>query len=108
MSDFFNFKRLITTEIIGAVYVIGFLAITIGSIVAMFSGSSEAFVSGLAGVTIGNVVWRLVCESAIVLFNMHDKLADLHDILRDNLHALENIQQTIEEGQEGEKNSGGS
>lgn len=97
MGDFFSFKRLITTQIIGAIYVIGLIAITIGGIVAMFSGSTEAIAGGIMAITIGNVVWRLVCESAIVLFNMHDKLADLHDILRDIFHALEGIQGTIEE-----------
>jgi len=95
MSDFFNFKRLITTQIIGTIYVVGLLGISIVSVVAMFSGSGEAFASGLIGLTIGNVVWRIICESSIVLFNIHDKIADIHDALHDIFHALEDANKTL-------------
>jgi len=97
MNDFFNFKRLITTQIIGFIYVIGFLGISAGSLIAMFSDSGEAFAAGLLGLTIGNVVWRIICESSIVLFNIHDKIADLHDALHDILHAIEDLQGTVEQ-----------
>lgn len=105
---YFSFRNLITSGLIRIFYFLGFLGITIASVVAIGQGEGGPVGAGFLGITIGNVVWRVFCESLIIIFDMHDRLTDLHDILRDNLHALEDIQQAIEEGQEGNENVSGS
>ena len=95
MNDFFKFKRFITTQIIGFIYLIGFLGISAASLIAMFSGSGEAFAGGLLSLTIGNVIWRIICESSIVLFHLHDTVSDLHDALHDIFHALEDANKAL-------------
>ena len=100
-GDFFSFEKLITTKIIGAVYIIGALLITISGVSAMASGGGGVVcISGLIGIIVGNVIWRLVCEGGVVLFSIHDRLSDIHNTFRDSLHTLENIQEAVEEAEE--------
>ena len=78
MNKFLNFDNLITTNIIKVVYLLGVLVITIGSFVGMAQGGSGVL-AGLLGVILGNLIWRVVCENIIVLFDIHDTLSSIDD-----------------------------
>ena len=78
MNKFLNFDNLITTNIIKVVYLLGVLVITIGSFVGMAQGGSGVL-GGLLGVILGNLIWRVVCENIIVLFDIHDTLSAIDD-----------------------------
>jgi len=79
VNKFFNFNKLITTSIIKGLYLLGALAITIGSFVAMAQGEPGSISAGLLGLTLGNLMWRVFCENIIVLFNIHDTLSSIND-----------------------------
>ena len=73
MQDFFKFRMMVSTIIIEIFYIIGFLVLTIGGIVFLFQGK-QGILIGLGAIIIGNLVWRVLCESWIVLFSIHDIL----------------------------------
>jgi hypothetical protein len=89
---YFSFHRMITPIFVKCVHFLGFLVLTAGGIgLAVWAGLRlyEASIDrqlgwryviiGAAAATVGNVVWRVICELWIVLFNIHDHLADLAD-----------------------------
>jgi hypothetical protein len=83
LHDFIAFKKLICTTLIQIVYMIGFAYITISGIIMFFPernaflpvDSNGRILLGLAVLVIGNLTWRIFCESLIVLFRIHDSLA---------------------------------
>lgn len=77
-ANFLGFKSFITTRFIKGIYLLGALAITIGGIVSMGRGAG---LGGFFGLIIGNIVWRVICENLIVLFDIHDTLASIDDSL---------------------------
>jgi len=95
-NSYFGFERLIATKVIKFLYGLGFLAISVGGIIAISQGEEltgqELLIPGILALTVGNVVWRLFCESMIVVFDIHDRITDLHSALQDILHAIEGIQ----------------
>jgi len=85
------FKKLIMNQVLGVIWVIGTISITVAGIVALgLAGehnqrSIESFrmvLYGLAVLVIGNLLWRLVCESLVVLFKIHDFLSDINETLK--------------------------
>jgi hypothetical protein len=80
-SDFMSFKTLISTAWIKAVYAIGAVLITIGSLAVLVSGGrllgGGAVLIGLLYFVAGNVGWRMICEAAILFFSMHEQLVTL-------------------------------
>lgn len=80
-GSYFSFQKLVTTGIIRFFYFIGFLGITIASIVAMTQGEGEYISAGILGITVGNIVWRIICENLIVIFDIHDILASIEEKL---------------------------
>ena len=78
MTEYFNFNKLVTTSIIKGVYLLGAFVITIASFVGMAQGGSGVL-AGLIGVILGNLIWRVVCENIIVLFDIHDILSSIDD-----------------------------
>ncbi len=68
-SDYFSFRKMITLKVIQVVYGIVAAIITLGGIIALFSGSNS--LSGQipgGGFTVflfiifGNLLWRIWCE----------------------------------------------
>ena len=74
LSGFFSFRCMISPSIIKIIYILGAIGVTISSIVFM---SGQFFWMGIMGVVIGNLVWRLVCETAIIFFRMNEQLGQL-------------------------------
>lgn len=85
VGDFFNFKSMITPIIIKILYLLGLLIITIwsmGIVFGKFSGifwfiTGNQFLAGLLTLIFGNVIWRVLCETVIVLFSIHERLRSI-------------------------------
>jgi uncharacterized protein DUF4282 len=74
LSDFLTFRYLITPGFITAIYVIGAILITLGTLVSI---SSSGVVPALIGLVILNLWWRIVLEFVMVLFRINDSLASI-------------------------------
>lgn len=83
-ADYFSFRKMITLKVIQVVYAIVAGLITLGGIIALFSGSSgfSEFLPG-GGFTIflfiifGNLLWRIWCELIIVFFRINNTLSNI-------------------------------
>jgi hypothetical protein len=88
---FLMFRIMITSWMIRAFYVLGALGITATSVWIVVQPSSDLALLGVPGVedpkirvvaglvylVLGNLMWRLSCEAAIILFSIHDILESL-------------------------------
>lgn len=90
MAGYFSFQKLITPRFVKFIYVVGSIALTAGGIgLATWAGLGLrsatlptrmgvyyiALGAGLA--IVGNLVWRVLCEIWIVLFNIHNLLGSI-------------------------------
>jgi len=77
MDDFFAFRRMMGTNFIRVLYVIGALAITLGA-VALVMRSLDGpepwrywgMVFSVFFCIFGNMLWRVICEIVIAFFTM--------------------------------------
>ena len=72
--DFFIFRRMVSSAIIKFVYVIGLIAITLGGIAKLFSEP----LNGIGIIVMGNLFWRIFCESLILLFSIQQELVKIN------------------------------
>lgn len=92
MGSYFSFDKMITKNFVRALYLLGFLVLTIGGFaLAIWAGLqlNEASIErqlgwryvaiGAGAVILGNLLWRILCELWIVLFNMYARLVSLDD-----------------------------
>jgi|SRR2546423_1290438 len=95
MPGYFNFDKLISSSLIKVTYVIGMLCITAGGLAVIgvsvynYTAAPPALeqvvmtatiyqvVVALAALTLGDLLWRVVCETWILLFSMHEQLASI-------------------------------
>jgi uncharacterized protein DUF4282 len=90
MGAYFSFERMITTSFVKVVYFLGFLAITAGGVaLAVWAGMQlndaridrvlgwRYVAAGVGLVVIGNILWRVVCELWVVLFEIHAELVSV-------------------------------
>ena len=90
MQGYFSFQKLITPRFVKFIYVVGLMALTAGGIGwAIWAGlglrsavlptrMGVYYIAIGAGVAIvGNLVWRVLCEIWIVLFNIHNLLGSI-------------------------------
>ena len=82
-EQFLSFRHMITPSLVKFLYFAGALLITIGGVVAIFwpeHGPKDlpGGQPGAVGVLIfGNLLWRMLCELAILLFSIHEVLVNL-------------------------------
>lgn len=78
LGDFLSFKVMITPFYIKTIYLLGAVILILVGIYGMIA-VSETIVRlfGLLLCTIGNIIWRVFCEWAIVFFKMHDLLRSI-------------------------------
>lgn len=99
MGSYFSFERMISTTFVKVVYFLGFIAITAAGIaLAVWAGMqlNDATISrslgwryvafGVGLVSIGNILWRVICELWVVLFGIHSELVSVRHGL--NLNGL--------------------
>jgi Domain of unknown function (DUF4282) len=90
MPGYFSFQKLITPRFVKFIYVLGLIAITAGGIgLATWAGLGLRSATlpnrmgvyyiaiGAGLVIVGNLVWRVLCEIWIVLFNIHNLLGSI-------------------------------
>jgi hypothetical protein len=88
MSGYFSFQKLITPTIVKAVYFLGFIILSTLSItLIVWAGLrlNDANITrqlgwryvavGAAGLIIGNIIWRVICELWMVLFSIDNQLS---------------------------------
>ena len=73
-GGFLGFRKMISVELIKAVYLLGALVIAGIGVLAIVRGQLGA---GLLLIIGGNVLWRLLCEGGILLFSIHELLASI-------------------------------
>src|SRR6478672_751592 len=122
MPGYFSFQKLITPRFVKFIYAVGLLAITAAGIsLAVWAGlglRSRTLPTRLgvyyiaigAGVAlVGNLVWRVLCEIWIVLFNIHNLLgviatepshAPVERVLTSEEHPVEFTKPVIERERE--------
>ena len=86
-EEFLDFRKFITVTFMKIIYIVVALIITIAGFWMMVAGSVTPFygvsigVSGVIGgilvLTLGNLGWRLFCESIVVIFSIHDRLISI-------------------------------
>ena len=90
-SDFLQFRRMITLQIIPILYAIVAVIITLASLGMMFSGGGGSygggygpmsfmpggFLGGLLFLILGNIFWRMWCEFILVLFRINKNIQDV-------------------------------
>ena len=81
-EDLLSFDKMIAMPAIKVMYIIGLICIAVFGIKIIFEGSVFGFFSGIATVVVGVVIWRIICESAILLFGIYDRLGDIKMALK--------------------------
>ena len=82
-SDYFSFRKMISSTFIQIIYVIGLLAIIIASIKLikegndMRRGGDQMVLGGIALLTIGNIFWRGICEAWILFFRIANSVSNI-------------------------------
>ena len=100
MPGYFSFQKLITPQFVKSIYVLGLITLTVGGIgLAIWAGLGLRsatlptrigvyYIAIGAGIAIvGNLSWRVLCETWIVLFNIHTLLSSIEkDPRREPIH----------------------
>ncbi|UVT16320.1 MAG: DUF4282 domain-containing protein [Nitrospira sp.] len=86
-GGYFAFRELVTPHLIKVVYIVGACFITAAGVISILSpetlsGGYEADpiltrFGGIMVLLVGNLVWRMMCEGAILLFSLHEILVSL-------------------------------
>jgi hypothetical protein len=85
VAEYFSFEKMVTPTIIKLVYVIGAAGLTIAGGLMIATNTKDTNVnslgaaSGLLLATVGNLVWRILCEHSILYFRMHEALTSIND-----------------------------
>ena len=74
---FMTFKTLWTLPALQIIYLLGTIGITLSGL--GFLGMSGKETIGIALLIVGNLAWRLICETWTVLFSMHEALHIIAD-----------------------------
>ena len=85
-AEYFAFRELVTPQLIKVVYLVGACFITAAGLLSIVSpdtldeyaaGPIVTRLGGFAVLLIGNLVWRMMCEGAILLFSLHELLVSI-------------------------------
>ena len=83
MNDFFSFRKMVTPIVIKILYALGAIALPITIFALSYQNSyrynSPIFFLVLLGVIVAELVWRLLCETMILFFSMHEVLVQIKD-----------------------------
>ncbi len=85
-AEYFAFRELVTPQLIKVVYIVGACFITAAGLLSILSpetlneyeaGPILTRVGGILVLLVGNLVWRMMCEGAILLFSLHELLVSI-------------------------------
>lgn len=71
MSDFLAFRLLVTPRGVRVLYITGVAFLTTAGIALISGCSGGSTLIGLAVIILGNLAWRVTCECAVALFDIH-------------------------------------
>jgi hypothetical protein len=107
MAGYFSFRKTITGYFVKTIYALGFIVLTVGGIgLAAWAGlrlnehtiptrnGIYLIAAGAGALLVGNLVWRMICEFWLLLFNVHGLLVSIEGQVRH-----ESVQTRIEEPQ---------
>ncbi len=87
----FKFRKFITPTVVGIIYALELIGITIGVIFAIYSGfqvsSTTGFLyllGGIIGWFVGVVVLRVINESLVALTRVAENTSELVDLIKKN------------------------
>jgi uncharacterized protein DUF4282 len=102
-TGYFSFEKLITPTLIKVTYVIGLVAILAAASYGLFIATKQASPNANAGIlwallllTVGNILWRIICEQAILLFNIHDRLASIDRSLKTEVAETKAVERLLQ------------
>jgi len=109
MGRYFSFQKFISVWFVQVIYFVGFLLITAGGIALTVwagLGLRDATISrrlgwqyvaaGVGALIVGNILWRVICELWIVLFNVHDELVAIRHTIMPAPNATVTYESTAE------------
>ena len=85
-AEYFAFRELVTPQLIKVVYIVGACFITAAGLLSILSpetlneyeaGPILTRLGGILVLLVGNLVWRMMCEGAILLFSLHELLVSI-------------------------------
>ncbi|MBX3331662.1 MAG: DUF4282 domain-containing protein [Nitrospira sp.] len=85
-AEYFAFRELVTPQLIKVVYIVGACFITAAGLLSIVSpetlneydaGPILSRLGGIFVLLVGNLVWRMMCEGAILLFSLHELLVSI-------------------------------
>jgi hypothetical protein len=89
--NYLEFRELVTPDLIKFMYFAGALLLTISSLWTILSPdtfnkrlptSADPMFAAVGVLIIGNLLWRMLCEAAILLFSIHERLVSLDDAVQ--------------------------
>jgi hypothetical protein len=101
LGSYFSFRYMVTGSLMKVIYTIGLVVITGSGGLIILSGFGTmaqgtdrylgqtmvvagmfTVVSGLFVIGVGNLLWRIACETWVVLFSMHEIMSSIERLLR--------------------------
>ena len=83
LEDYVAFRKLIAAQVMEILSLVGHIVLTAVAICLLFTWipqwSSPWPWAGLSLLVLGNLVWRVICEMVIVLYQIHDRLASIDE-----------------------------
>lgn len=85
-AEYFAFRELVTPQLIKVVYIVGACFISAAGFLSILSpetldeydlGPILSRLGGIFVLLVGNLVWRMMCEGAILLFSLHELLVSI-------------------------------
>ncbi|MGE5693368.1 MAG: DUF4282 domain-containing protein [Candidatus Zixiibacteriota bacterium] len=82
-GGYFAFRKMVSFSLIKIIYALGMIGMTIAGIFLLIpsaqnrNDSGGKFLIGLVLIILGNLVWRIICETWILLFSMHEILGSI-------------------------------
>ncbi len=77
MKDFLTFRRMITPVFVQLLFWLGVLGSAVGGIGLLATAEGQMKLAGAASLILGPIVWRLLCETLILGFQIQNTLADI-------------------------------
>jgi quinol-cytochrome oxidoreductase complex cytochrome b subunit len=73
MQDYLSFRKMITPAFIQIIFWIGVVALIVGGLWAM----DQSILTGVLGLLVGLLVWRIYCELMLILFKIYERLGEI-------------------------------
>ena len=89
MSDFLDFREMITPRIIQGAFVVLSAGCILLGLIVIFQGGENSLTRGLGIGVLGPLIIRIYCEILIVVFRIHETLNEVSNQLDDLLDAVE-------------------